>query len=169
MLWVLLLFTGGVILILAEFIVPGLICGIIGGCMIIGSCVLGTLQFPEYAIVIIFFEFVGAIGSVLAGIFILPHTPMGDRLVLKESQNKEEGWVSNVTDESLIGAVGEVNTALRPVGTVLIDGRRVDAVSNGIFINRGVTVRVVEVHGNRVVVEEEVPHVDGHDVEEQAW
>ena len=38
-------------------------------------------------------------------------------------------------------------------GTVDLDGERVDVVTEGEFIDRGARVRVVEVEGNRVVVE----------------
>jgi membrane-bound serine protease (ClpP class) len=169
MLWVLLLFTGGLILILAEFLIPGGICGVIGGAMIIASCVFGCINYPEYAFFIIFFEVVGTVVSVLVGLYVLPHTPLGSLLILKETQNKEEGWVSNITDIDLLGAVGEVKTALRPAGTILVDGKRVDAVSDGTFIDKGATVRVVEVHGNRVLVEEDIAHVDEKDAEKEVW
>ncbi|MCC6486790.1 MAG: NfeD family protein, partial [Candidatus Hydrogenedentes bacterium] len=44
-------------------------------------------------------------------------------------------------------------TALRPAGTIVVNGKRVSAVSTGDFISEGTAVRVVEAHGNRVVVE----------------
>jgi membrane-bound ClpP family serine protease len=39
------------------------------------------------------------------------------------------------------------------VGIAVIDGKRYQVVSNGSAIEKGATVRVVEVHGNRIVVE----------------
>jgi membrane-bound ClpP family serine protease len=66
---------------------------------------------------------------------------------------EEDGYTNAITDGSLVGRTAVVLTALRPAGTVQLDGRRIDAVSNGMFIDKDAEVRIVEVHGNRVVVE----------------
>ena len=58
------------------------------------------------------------------------------------------------SDISLDGTEGEVYSALRPAGTIIIDKKRIDAVANGSFIDKGARVRVIEVRGSRVVVEE---------------
>jgi membrane-bound ClpP family serine protease len=39
-----------------------------------------------------------------------------------------------------------------PSGAVTIDGRTINAVSEGVPIDAGQRVRVIDVHGNRVVV-----------------
>lgn len=51
-----------------------------------------------------------------------------------------------------VGERGVVRTALRPSGTALIDGRLVDVVSEGVFLPKGIVVRVIAVEGMRVVV-----------------
>jgi membrane-bound serine protease (ClpP class) len=86
--------------------------------------------------------------------YLLARTRAGKHLILSTSQQAAAGWVSVDTDASLIGAEGEVHSALRPAGTVNINGKRVDAVSEGSFIDKGARVRVLEVHGSRVVVEQ---------------
>jgi membrane-bound serine protease (ClpP class) len=53
----------------------------------------------------------------------------------------------------LVGKEGRTLTPLRPAGMVEIDERRIDVVSDSEFLGAGVRVRVVEVEGNRVVVE----------------
>ncbi len=55
---------------------------------------------------------------------------------------------------SLVGKEGIVQTALRPAGAALIDGQRVDVVSQGQFVNTGAHVRVVATEENRIVVRE---------------
>jgi membrane-bound serine protease (ClpP class) len=52
----------------------------------------------------------------------------------------------------LVQAEGVVATALRPSGVMLIGDERYDVVSEGHFVDEGSAVRVVAVHGNRVVV-----------------
>jgi membrane-bound serine protease (ClpP class) len=53
-----------------------------------------------------------------------------------------------------VGSMGETHTALRPGGKAHINGRLVDVVADGAFINRGQPVQVVEIAGTRVVVRE---------------
>ncbi len=151
--WLSILYGAGIVLILAEFIVPGMICGILGGCMVIASAVLACMHLPEYAVMIVVGELAGVFASIVLGMFMLSRTRAGKHLILSSSQQSDAGWVAVESDRSLVGAVGEVATALRPAGTVLINGKRIDAVSDGTFIEKGVAIRVVEVHGSRVVVE----------------
>jgi membrane-bound serine protease (ClpP class) len=49
------------------------------------------------------------------------------------------------------------DTELRPTGKALIDGRRLDVISDGDFITRGTAVEVVEVAGTRIVVRKKQP------------
>jgi len=41
---------------------------------------------------------------------------------------------------------------LRPSGTAVINGKRIDVVTEGPFVERGSPIKVVEVEGARVVV-----------------
>jgi membrane-bound serine protease (ClpP class) len=43
---------------------------------------------------------------------------------------------------------------MRPSGTVEFDGRRVDAMTEGVMLDAGVWVRCLEVKGGRVIVRE---------------
>src|SRR5262249_43991186 len=52
----------------------------------------------------------------------------------------------------LQGKLGVAKTVMLPSGAVLIDGQTIDALSEGPPIEAGQRVRVIEVHGNRVVV-----------------
>lgn len=151
--WLAILYAAGIVLILAEFIVPGMICGILGATLVIASGVIACLRFPEYTVLIVVGELIGVIVAVIIGMFLLSKTRAGKKLILESSQQAEAGWVANESDKSLIGTTGEVFTALRPAGTILINHKRIDAVSDGSFIDKGIRVRVIEVHGSRVVVE----------------
>ncbi len=52
----------------------------------------------------------------------------------------------------LVGREGVTTTPLRPSGMAVIDGRKVDVVTLGDYIDKDVPVRVVDNSGNRVVV-----------------
>lgn len=153
MTWLVLSFVAGIALIVAEFFIPGMICGIVGGLSLMGGAVYGVYTYPDYAFFIVMIYFFGSVGAVLAGVFLFPRSPVGKRMILAEGLDADATWVSDVSDETLIGQTGECFTPLRPSGTITVEGRRVDAVTSGDYIDKGATVRILEVHGNRVVVE----------------
>ncbi|MDP6490785.1 MAG: NfeD family protein, partial [Kiritimatiellia bacterium] len=68
--------------------------------------------------------------------------------------SRDESTFTAVQDglDDLVGAQGEAKSDLRPAGFALISGRRVDVVTQGGMIDKGATITVVEVEGNRVVV-----------------
>jgi membrane-bound serine protease (ClpP class) len=71
-------------------------------------------------------------------------------------------FLGDVTDEgqvkpedprrALVGKVGVAQSKMLPSGSVLIEGQLVDAVSQGLAIDPGEPVMVIEVRGNRVMV-----------------
>lgn len=151
--WVIFFFLAGMVLILAEFILPGLVCGVLGVIFLVVSCMIALYSHPEYALLIILAESLAAVACLVLGFYVFPRTMLGRAMILETDQPLDAGWVSDVSDASLVGALGEVFTDLRPAGAITINGRRVGAVSNGEYIERGAAVRVIEVRGNRVVVE----------------
>ncbi|MBI4602917.1 MAG: serine protease [Planctomycetes bacterium] len=59
--------------------------------------------------------------------------------------------------EDLRGKRGVTHTALRPAGVAVIQGKRVDVVAEGTFIEPNMEVEVVDNTGNRVVVRAVAP------------
>ncbi|MHC4760567.1 MAG: NfeD family protein [Planctomycetota bacterium] len=53
-----------------------------------------------------------------------------------------------------VGQIGEVISALRPAGKAQFGARVVDVVADGAFIEKGGPVKILEVHGNHVIVTE---------------
>jgi membrane-bound ClpP family serine protease len=83
-----------------------------------------------------------------------PHTPMGRRLLL-DVPTSEEVLPDSPQRRSLrqlVGKVGVAKNMMLPSGAVVIDGQTIDALSEGMPIEAGQRVRVIEVRGNRVVV-----------------
>lgn len=152
--WVGFFFAAGIALILVEFILPGLVCGILGGTFLVVSSGIALYNFPQYGMFIIFGEGLAAAICIGLGFYFFPRSIVGRAMILEDSQRQDAGWVSDTSNESLIGKLGEVFTDLRPAGTIMINGERVSAVSSGEYITSGMAVRVIEVRGNRVVVEE---------------
>lgn len=151
--WIVALFAAGIALVFAEFFVPGMILGILGTVSLISSAALAVMYAQDHAIVIILLELLGLVVTIGLGMFVLPRSPVGRRMILHTSQDPNQGWISTASNESLVGVVAVVATALRPAGTIYINDERVSAVTAGEFVDAGAKVRVREVHGNRIVVE----------------
>jgi membrane-bound serine protease (ClpP class) len=152
-LWIILLFVGGMGLILCEFIIPGGIVGTLGVCMVVGSAALGMYSYPDYWVFILVGEAVGAVICFVIGYNVIARTGLGRAMILADAQEKHTGYVSDESDKALVGKLGEAFTPLRPAGTIMVQDNRMGAVSSGDFIEQGALVRIIEVHGNRVVVE----------------
>jgi membrane-bound serine protease (ClpP class) len=73
-------------------------------------------------------------------------------MILNTEQKNEEGYVSTKGYDKYLGMRGIVATPLRSAGTVLIDGNRIDAVSEAEFIDKGVEVEVIKIEGSKIVV-----------------
>jgi membrane-bound ClpP family serine protease len=85
---------------------------------------------------------------------VWPSTPMGRRLLLNAPKSEEVLPDDEHQRElrSLVGKVGKARSLMVPSGACEFDGHVVNAVSEGLAIDAGQMVRVVEVRGNRVVV-----------------
>ena len=88
---------------------------------------------------------------------VWPHTPMGRRVI--GTPTDEEVEAKRMTElrerERLTGMVGKegtVLTALRPVGLIEIDGVRMDALSETMFVQPGAKVKVTYADGSQIKV-----------------
>ena len=81
-----------------------------------------------------------------------PRTKAGKRLL---AENDAQEWRSYDPEyEKLLGQSGEAQTILRPSGKVMINGKKYDVVTQGEILEAGTPVKVIEVEGNRIVVEQ---------------
>ncbi len=83
----------------------------------------------------------------------LPKSRATSWLVLKEATNAGSGYAASEEHKELLGQTGRTLTPLRPSGAAMFGERRQDVIARGEFIAEKTEVKVVEVHGNRVVVE----------------
>lgn len=68
------------------------------------------------------------------------------------TRNAPQGATQEERHRALVGKTGVARTHLRPAGTALIDGERIDVVAEGERIDGGSRIEVTAVRGNRVVV-----------------
>ncbi len=147
-----LLFIGGVVLIGMELAAPGLSVFGISGIISIFASLFLTLGANAQAVNLLAISLVLGVGIFLLIMKWLPTSKLWMKLVLKDSENTEAGFVSTKKFDHYIGLEGIVITKLRPAGVVEIAGEKIDVVSEGQYILPGTRVKVVTVSGNRIVV-----------------
>jgi membrane-bound ClpP family serine protease len=90
---------------------------------------------------------------------IMPNTPIGRRLILgsedaeeAEAKRQQDQTSRREREQALVGVEGKAANDLRPVGTAIIEGTRVEVLSEEGVIEAGARVRVTRVEGNQVRV-----------------
>jgi membrane-bound ClpP family serine protease len=144
------LLVSGLILIGAEIFLPGAVLGFLGGLVLVGAAVTGFQAFPGYGVHIAAGILVLVGLAVWLWIRFFPNSRMGQKLTV--SQDLAAAKAAPPELKALVGKEGEARSDLRPGGIVIIDGRRVDVVSEGGMIAKGTTVRVMAVEASRVIV-----------------
>ncbi len=157
------IFIVGVILLLLEiFVIPGFgVFGILGILFIFAGLFLGLISdFPFVDSNMLSVAIIQLAGSfVLSGIAIfillkfLPRTEMFNKLILKKNIDGQSGYTAVEKVKDLLGKKGKAQTDLRPSGTAIIEGKRVDVVTSGEYVKRGAKIIVIESEGSKVVVE----------------
>jgi membrane-bound serine protease (ClpP class) len=160
----LLLFVVGLILLLVEIaFIPGFgLVGLAGILCMVASLLLTRLPSAQWWQIEDISGIVGqmaismivAIVASVAMLKALPRFAVFNRLVLGSRTPASEGYVSAPTeqDSDLIGREGVALSELRPVGVGLFDGKRIDIIAEGEFIEAQSAVKIVEARGNRTVV-----------------
>lgn len=159
--WEVLLMLGlGTVAIAVEvFLLPGFgVAGILG-VLLVGASVIMALvgNLPTMNDFLQAGAILGASLVISAAVFIawfrhLPNSTRFTGLFLKSATHASEGYVSAAVRGDLIGKLGAALTDLRPSGTAVIDGERVDVVTEGDFVKAGAPVTVIRSEGYRHIV-----------------
>lgn len=142
----------GVLLLLAEVFVPGMVLGILGGLLVLAGVAGGFQQSVMAGLSLLLAGVGGGLGLGWLAIKFFPRSPAGRRLILQQNGKEWQGYDSD--NHALLGARGTSHSPLRPAGIAVIDGHRIDVVTRGDMIAAGRPVEVIEVEGNRIVVKE---------------
>ena len=164
------LFLAGVALCLAEiFVIPGFgVVGITGLVAMFGALILASL--PDFGglpqnefqwdwvnnlLVVTTVSFVMSIATLIFLVPLVFKLPFTQRNMLPNEFKADQGWVMKTVSEEddLVGKTGITQGGLRPSGKVLFDdGRFLDVVTEGVFVDNGARVKVSSIDGNRIVV-----------------
>ncbi|MBT3192537.1 MAG: nodulation protein NfeD [Verrucomicrobia bacterium] len=96
---------------------------------------------------------------------ILPKTSAFQHLMLTTALDQAHGVSASAPTNDLVGAKGRAVTQLHPAGFGTINGKRVNVVARGAFIDEGMPIVVAEAHGNRIVVD--VDRTESTDAKQQ--
>ena len=146
------LFVVGIGLLVVEMFEPGFgFFGIFGVISLIG-CIFVTASTVAEGIILTAFFFVIVLIMLGIFLFLVSKGKLPNRLVLKDSESRNDGYSGTNDMNKYLGKTGVVISICRPVGNVDFDGVKLEVVSQGEFIEKGVNVEVIEIEGNRVVV-----------------
>jgi membrane-bound ClpP family serine protease len=166
LLWGFLLCGAALVLLALELFIPsGGLIGLLCGVAAVGS-------------VVCFFRYSTATGLASVAVYLVlapllmvlifrvwVHSPLARRMILGGAEEAEGGSSEDLQPaaersrlarlaqmQQMVGAEGVTVTALRPVGTVRINGQRLDALAESGIIEAGVPVVVADVYDNQIKV-----------------
>ncbi|SDC79462.1 membrane-bound serine protease (ClpP class) [Halanaerobium congolense] len=147
---IVILFIIGIILILAEiFIIPGFgIAGISGIAVVLASL---FFIFPNSSIAVNVLLAV-VLFTLVIGILMVKKFGTSRFWQKISLDNSSENYFSSTSKKDYLNQEAVTLSKLRPAGTIKVGEERIDAVSEGSFIEKGKKVKVVSVSGSRVVV-----------------
>lgn len=146
------LFLLGIVLLLVEAFIPNFgVLGVSGLAAVVMSIVLSSPT-TGAGLRMLFIAFFLASLIVAVAFHFLKRTGLWSQIILQFAETKEQGYVGPTNAAHLLGKIGITVTPLRPAGVADIDGKRVDVISEGGFIDQATAVTVVATEGTRVVV-----------------
>ncbi len=151
---------GGIILLGIEaFVIPGFgvvgIAGIIFIVYAMFTMLLPSTPTPTDINSALWGLTIAVIGGIFGlGLMIkrMLKTKAWQKISLETSETQAEGFSGSLGMENMVGKSGVALTKLRPAGTALIEGTRIDVVTPGNFIEKDTEISIIRIDGNRVVV-----------------
>ena len=149
------LFIAGFILIAVEMVVPGFGAPGISGiaCLVIGLFLTAdTIEEGAFITVIVL-----ALLAIMMAIILwmLSKGKIHSPIILEEEQKKDEGYISSVDLDYLLGKKGIAETDLRPTGVGNFEGVNLDVISDGKYISKGASLEIIKVNGSKLIVKQQ--------------
>ncbi len=148
----LILFVVGLILLIIEGLVPGFGLPGIGGLIFV---IAGTVLAMQDLTAAVLSLSIAIIITAVVTIFMIKmgfKSKLLNKIILNNKLESKKGYLSNEASEEMLGKEGKTLTELRPSGYAVIDGEKHDVLSEGGFISKGSTVKVIKVEGSKIIV-----------------
>ncbi len=148
--WILILAVIGLMLVIAEVLIPGFgIFGILGVIALFISTLIIAFEYGTAAFIV---TVAVLIVLVLLFIRLVKTTNIYKKFVLTdkmEAKDFDESTISGLLDKE-----GVTLTPLKPYGKAEFGGKVIDVFSKGEYVEKNRTVRVIQISGKNVVVKE---------------
>jgi membrane-bound ClpP family serine protease len=160
----LILFTIGVVLLIAEILLPT------GGILVVVSLLFFALGVGIILARGTTTEAVVAIAGLAVGLPAAGFVAVSAwRRMSIGAALPEDATAPGASElEALKSRTGKTVSPMRPSGTVEFDGKRVDAMTEGVMLDAGVWVRCLDVKGGKVIVRQMDPPADVTDIDPDA-
>lgn len=145
-----LILLGFILLAIELFIIPGF--GFVGISGLFCLVIAGYMSYIKLNPAIGIIVSIASIVAIIIMLRILPTTKLYKKLRLETTTIGYSATRSGL--DKLIGKEGITITPLHPVGTAVVDDKRIDVVSEVGMIDKDKKIVVLKVEGNRVVVKE---------------
>lgn len=146
----------GILLLFIEMFLPGF--GVAGGAgivlLIIGIFLTARTPFEAFIMFLILFVLIAIVSAVV--LRSAAKGKLAKKLILNLTSRQELGYTSSNDSTQMTGKTGISITSLRPAGTGEFDGKRMDIVTEGGYIEKGTAIKIISVNGSRIVVEPSV-------------
>lgn len=149
------LILGGFLFLFLEIaIIPGFgAAGIIGLLMLGSGLVLAYMKLTtSMAVAATFAAGVGLVLLIVWFFYYFPHTSIGKKFVLETESSVEDGCIGVQDLRKFVGKEGVTTTMLRPSGIALVEGERLDVISDCEFVEKGTPIKIVKESGGRLVI-----------------
>ena len=156
----LIVLVGLVLLVVEAFLIPGFgIAGVAGIGVILWGLYL--LLLPDVPVSEEVYHSaltgltIGIIGGIIALVFLfrmVTKTKFWTKLTSPGVESQDEGYSTSIGLEDMVGKNGIATSDLRPSGWALLGDRKIFVVTEGEFVDKDQSVKVLSVDGNRVVV-----------------
>lgn len=147
---IIVLAIAGILLVIFELVIPGGILGVIGAGCLVATVVLTFVQYgPGWGIASA--GLLAVFGFLMIWVWMkyFHRLPFTRKLVLQGEVGKDEELVEK---QSLVGSTGKCLTDIRPSGRALIDGEKLDVISETGVIDKDSEIEVVDTRGPSVIV-----------------
>lgn len=141
----------GFLLIFLEFYLPGAILGVLGGIMTFASIIFFAMNTPSPWLTVFYVVAIGvALGFLIK--FSLWRIRTAKPGYSVYSSGDQDGYQASHFDASVIGKIGVVVTDLKPGGHILVDGKRLQAISQSGYLSKGTEVIILSGQEESLIV-----------------
>jgi len=143
----------GLILLLLELFIPGFgVSGILGLVALVAAVCLQISNPTGMLFVIAIVLFAIAAAVLLFYRSAVKGRLMRSKIILQEQIDGDSNALNTQEQQALIGRSGVALSPLRPAGIAQIDGRRVNVMTQGEFLEKDAHVTVTQVAGLKILV-----------------